>query len=113
MAVEAQIQALVGKLGEEADESVGVVSSRRAETERAAVAQDDVDDSRFDGMPQLLFRGINHLVRLRPLGVADLEQPDLAEIDVGERVADERIQALVVDPDVEDAATAGRHDHCL
>ena len=45
MAVEAQIEALVGELGEEADESAGVVSCRRAQTQRAAVAQDDVDGS--------------------------------------------------------------------
>ena len=38
----------------------------------------------------------------RPLGVADLEQADLAEIDVREGVGDERIEALLVDLDVED-----------
>jgi len=39
--------------------------------------------------------------------VADLEQANLAEIDVGERMADERIGAYVVDLDVEDAAATG------
>ncbi len=52
-------------------------------------------------------------MRHRPLWIADLEQPDLAEIDVGEGVADKRIEALDVELDVEDAAAAGRHDHRL
>jgi hypothetical protein len=45
MAVEAPVEALVGELGEEADERVRVGLLGRAQPERAAFAQDDVDRS--------------------------------------------------------------------
>ena len=49
------------------------------------------------------------LVRHRPLDVTDVEQADLALVDRGERVGDERVEARLVDLDVEDAAAAGGH----
>ena len=52
-------------------------------------------------------------VRHRPLDVADVEQADLALVDRRERVRDERVEARLVDLDVEDAAAAGRHGHRL
>lgn len=45
MAVEAPVEAQVGELGEEPDERVRVGLLGRAQPERAAFAQDDVDRS--------------------------------------------------------------------
>src|SRR5215213_10172473 len=45
----------------------------------------------------------------RPLDVADVQEPDLALVDRCESMGDERVQAGLVDRDVEDAAAAGRH----
>jgi len=42
MPVEAQIQALLGELGEEAEESLRVASCRRTQPQRAAPTQDDI-----------------------------------------------------------------------
>ncbi|TML16866.1 MAG: GAF domain-containing sensor histidine kinase [Actinobacteria bacterium] len=53
------------------------------------------------------------LVRHRPLRVPDLEQADLAEVDVRERIGHERVEAGLVDLHVEDAASARRHLHGL
>ena len=53
------------------------------------------------------------LVRLAAVRVADLQQPDLAEVDAREGVADERVQPGLVDLDVEDAAAARGHRHGL
>ncbi len=59
MAVKPEIEAQVGELGEEADESVGVVPCRRAQTQGASVAQNHVDVSvRFDGEPPLPVHGV-------------------------------------------------------
>src|SRR5215211_4720183 len=48
-----------------------------------------------------------------PLRVPNLEQPDLAEVDVREGVGDERVQTLLVDLDVEDAGAARCDAHGL
>src|SRR3954454_11900437 len=45
----------------------------------------------------------------RPLGIADVQEPNLALVDRGEGMGDERVQAGLVDRDVEDAAAAGWH----
>jgi hypothetical protein len=52
-------------------------------------------------------------MRHRPLDVADVEQTDLPEIDGRERVADEGVEAGLVDLHVEDAAAARRHEDGL
>ena len=49
----------------------------------------------------------------RAFGVSDLQEADLAEIDVCEGMRDEGIQALVFDPDVEDRSAARRDDDGL
>ena len=58
-------------------------------------------------------RHVARSMRHRPRRVPDLEQPDLSEVDVREGVRHERIEAGLVDLDVEDAAAAGRHLHGL
>ena len=60
MPVETQIEALLGKLGVEADESFGVVSCWGTQTQCASVAQDDVDIVLPDGAARLLFQAIDH-----------------------------------------------------
>src|SRR5215203_530166 len=45
----------------------------------------------------------------RPFGISDLQQADLAEVDVREGVRDERVEALLIDLHVEDGAPTGRH----
>ena len=49
----------------------------------------------------------------RPLDVADVEQPDLSEVDAREGVAHERVEAGLVDLHVEDAAPACRDERGL
>ena len=44
------------------------------------------------------------------LGVADLEQPDLAEVDVRKGMGDEGVEPLLVDLHVEDLASALREE---
>ena len=46
----------------------------------------------------------------RPLDVADAEQAYLALVDGGERMRDEGVETGLRDPDVEDAASACRHE---
>ena len=48
-------------------------------------------------------------MRHRPVRVPDLEEPDLTHVDAGEGVRHERVEAVVVDLDVEDASAAGGH----
>src|SRR6188508_2166950 len=48
-------------------------------------------------------------VRHGALRVPDLQETDLAHVDAGEGMADERVEAFVVDLDVEDAAAARGH----
>src|SRR5690349_3441418 len=59
--------------------------------------------------PSAMTKRRRALMRHRPLHVADVEQADLPEIDGGERVTDERIEARLVDLHVEDAAAASRN----
>ena len=49
----------------------------------------------------------------RPVHVPDVEESDLAFVDRGERMRDERVEAGIVDLDVEDPSTSGRHCHGL
>src|SRR5262249_3728498 len=46
----------------------------------------------------------------RPVDVPDAQEAHVAEIDGSERMADERVEARLVDLDVENAAAAGRHE---
>src|SRR5213078_1703323 len=53
------------------------------------------------------------LVAHRSGDVADVQEPDLTEVDARERMADERVQPRLVDLDVEDAAAAGGDERRL
>src|SRR5215207_8272093 len=53
------------------------------------------------------------LVACGALRLPDLEQTDLPEVDARERVAEEGVEARLVDLDLEDAAAAGRYAECL
>src|SRR5438874_12920838 len=56
-------------------------------------------------MPGLMAHGAGH--------VADPEQPDLPFVDARERVRDERVEARLVDLDVEHTGASGRYEGSL
>ena len=60
MTVKSAIETLVGKLGEEADESIDVACRRGAQAQGAAVAQDDVDTFTVDWSALRLLQGRDH-----------------------------------------------------
>ena len=105
-AVEAEVEAPLREAAEEGEQLVRVLAPRRAQAQGAAVAEDDVDDVRGAGS----CRGqCCRQWLIVPCGFPDLEQADHPEVDGGEGVADEGVEALVLDLHVEDRAAAGRH----
>ena len=104
--VEARVAARRGEAVEELEDRLPVGRDRRPEPERAPVAEDDVDGRR-SGSGHARDRRAGSMAH-RPGELADLEQPDLAEVDVREGVRHEGIEARLVDLDVEHGPAAGR-----
>src|SRR5688500_4329510 len=57
--------------------------------------------------PGLVRTSVGH----RPPRLADLQQPDLPQIDMREGVRDERVEARLVDLHVEDRSAPGGNEH--
>ena len=104
MAVEAPVEALVGELGEEADERVRVGLLGRAQPQSAAFPQDDVDRSVLpdDGSGDSSVQW-----DIVPFGLPTLSKPTWPRSTCANACDDERVQALLVELYVEDAAPTG------